>query len=41
MTKDGSEFFDSYASVSNYTHFQPSMFAPAKEESETLNLHRW
>lgn len=41
MTKDGSQFFDSYESVTNYTHFQPSMFAPSKEESEKLNLHRW
>lgn len=40
MTKDGSQFFDSYESVTNYTHFQPSMFAPSKEESEKLNLHR-
>ncbi|XP_048751869.2 RNA cytosine C(5)-methyltransferase NSUN2-like isoform X3 [Ostrea edulis] len=40
MTKDGSQFFDSFESVSNYTHFQPSMFPPAKEENEKLNLHR-
>ncbi|XP_062582510.1 RNA cytosine-C(5)-methyltransferase NSUN2-like [Saccostrea cucullata] len=40
MTKDGSQFFSDYESLSNYTHFQPSMFPPTKEESEKLNLHR-